>query len=49
MTVPNLPVVALRVARITQRGLEQMGQWVRRGESFAPGGRVVTAGDGNMV
>lgn len=49
MTFPNLPVATLRVARITQRDSDQWSNGATRGESFAPGGRLVTAGDGNMV
>ena len=49
MTFPNLPVATLRVARITQRDSHQWSNGVTLGESFAPGGRLVTAGDGNMA
>jgi len=50
MTFPNPPVATVRVARITQRDSMQRGKM--RGDSqknFAPGCRLVTAGDGNMV
>jgi hypothetical protein len=49
MTFPNLPVATLRVARITQRDRRRGAS---RGDTqiyFAPGCRLVTAGDGNMV
>jgi hypothetical protein len=49
MTFPNLPVATLRVARITQRDKVLRDSGVTRNEGFAPGGRLVTAGDGNMV
>jgi hypothetical protein len=50
MTFPNPPVATLRVARITQRDSRQWGiNEETSGESLAPGGRLVTAGDGNMV
>ena len=49
MTFPNLPVATLRVARITQRDNRR---GARRGDAsdyFAPGCRLVTAGNANMV
>jgi len=48
MTFPNPPVATVRVCRITQRDSDQRGE---RGhvQTSAPGGRNVTAGDGNMV
>jgi hypothetical protein len=49
MTFPNLPVATLRVARITQRDSDLWSHGETHGESFAPGGRLVTAGDGNMA
>ena len=49
MTFPNLPVATLRVARITQRDSDQWSNGVSHHRNFAPGGRLVTAGDGNMV
>jgi len=39
----------MRVARITQRDRVQGGNGVTHIGNFAPGGRLVTAGDGNMV
>jgi hypothetical protein len=48
MTFPNPPVATVRVGRITQREVTRaIGQTLDR--NFAPGGRLVTAGDGNMV
>jgi hypothetical protein len=49
MTFPNLPVATLRVARITQRDTLQRGKYGDSQKNFAPGCRLVTAGDGNMV
>jgi hypothetical protein len=49
MTFPNPPVATMRVARITQRDRVQGGNGVTLDGNFAPGGRLVTAGDGNMV
>jgi hypothetical protein len=50
MTFPNLTVATVRVARITQRDSHQWRSNEKTGgESLAPGGRLVTAGDGNMV
>ena len=49
MTFPNLPVATLRVARITQRDSTQRGRCGDSHRNFAPGCRLVTAGDGNMV
>src|SRR5262245_3949552 len=48
MTFPNPPVATERVYRITQRQVDQRGL---RGhaKTSAPGGSIVTAGDGNMV
>ena len=48
MTFPNPPVATVRVCRITHRDSDQREQ---RGhvQTSAPGGRIVTAGDGNMV
>jgi hypothetical protein len=50
MTFPNPPVATMRVARITQRDSSRTGAWPRlASRNFAPGCRLVTAGDGNMV
>jgi len=49
MTFPNLPVATVRVCRITQRDTDQRGLRGTHSKSSAPGGRIVTAGDGNMV
>ena len=49
MTFPNLPVATERVARITQRDRKQGDSQRRHADYFAPGCRLVTAGDGNMV
>ena len=49
MTFPNLPVATLRVARITQRDSDEWTKGDTCHRIFAPGGRLVTAGDGNMV
>jgi hypothetical protein len=49
MTFPNLPVATLRVARITQRDATEGATKELARKSLAPGGRLVTAGDGNMV
>jgi hypothetical protein len=49
MTFPNPPVATIRVARITQRDSELGGNGVTLNGNFAPSGRLVTAGDGNMV
>ena len=48
MTFAEPPAVTMRVCRITQRDSNGRGQ---RGhvQTSAPGGRYVTAGDGNMV
>jgi hypothetical protein len=48
MTFRNLPVATLRVARITQRD-KMLGHAAATLAFFAPGCRLVTAGDGNMV
>ena len=49
MTFPNLPVATERVARITQRDRKQGDSQPRQADYFAPGCRLVTAGDANMV
>ena len=49
MTFPNPPVATVRVARITQRDSDQWSNRATRNRNFAPGGRLVTGGDGNMV
>jgi len=49
MTFPNLPVATVRVCRITQRDRMQGEQRDNVQNYFAPGCRLVTAGDGNMV
>ena len=49
MTFPNPPVATIRVSRITQRNSASGGNGATRIRNFAPGGRLVTAGDGNMV
>jgi len=49
MTFPNPPVATVRVARITQRDTTQRGSCGDSQKNFAPGCRLVTAGDGNMV
>jgi|HubBroStandDraft_4_1064222.scaffolds.fasta_scaffold539354_2 hypothetical protein len=49
MTFPNLPVATVRVARITQRDRSQQEHRGDSQKNFAPGCRLVTAGDGNMV
>jgi hypothetical protein len=49
MTFPNPPVATIRVARITQRDSVPGGNGVTHIGNFAPGGRLVTAGDVNMV
>ena len=49
MTFPNPPVATFRVARITHRDTVLGGNGVTHIGNFAPGGRLVTAGDGNMV
>jgi len=49
MTFPNPPVATVRVARITQRDRSQRGHRGDSQKNFAPGCRLVTAGDGNMV
>ena len=49
MTFPNPPVATERVARITQRDTTQRGKSGDAHNDFAPGCRLVTAGDGNMV
>jgi len=49
MTFPNLPVATLRVCRITQRDRRRGGTPRRHSDYFAPGCRLVTTGDGNMV
>jgi hypothetical protein len=43
------PVATFRIARNTQRDSDQWGKGVTQHRNFAPGGRLVTAGDGNMV
>jgi hypothetical protein len=48
MTFRILPVATLRVARITQRD-KMLGRPRRHSHCFAPGCRLVTAGDVNMV
>jgi len=49
MTFPNPPVATVRVARLTQRDSTQRGSCGDSQKNFAPGCRLVTAGDGNMV
>jgi hypothetical protein len=49
MTFPNPPVATLRVARITLRDRSQRRIAATRKRNFAPGCRLVTARDGNMV
>jgi hypothetical protein len=49
MTFPNPPVATVRVARITQRDPSERRIAATRKRNFAPGCRLVTAGDGNMV
>jgi hypothetical protein len=49
MTFPNPPVATFRVARITHRDTVLGGNGVTHIGNFAPSGRLVTAGDGNMV
>jgi hypothetical protein len=49
MTFPNLPVATVRVCRITQRDRSRGDVSRRHSDYFAPGCRLVTAGDGNMV
>jgi len=49
LTFPNLPVATVRVARITQRDRSPWGTSERLAKNFAPGCRLVTARDGNMV
>jgi len=49
MTFPNLPVATERVARITQRDRRPRESLAATCDNFAPGCRLVTAGDGNMV
>ena len=49
MTFPNPPVATVRVCRITQRDSDRRGQRGHVKKTSAPGGRYVTAGDGNMV
>ena len=49
MTFPNPPVATVRVARITQRDRKAAGEMRDSHRNFAPGCRLVTAGDGNMV
>src|ERR1051326_7301230 len=43
------PVATFPIARITQRDSDQWSKGVTQHRNFAPGGRLVTAGDGNMV
>ena len=49
MTFPNPPVATVRVARITQRDRSQWRIAATPKRNFAPGCRLVTAGDGNMA
>src|SRR5215471_18237057 len=48
MKFPDPPVAMMGICSITRRDFDRRGQ---RGhvETSAPGGRIVTAGDGNMV
>jgi hypothetical protein len=49
MTFPNPPEATMRVDRITQRDSNATGDMRYSHRNFAPGCRLVTARDGNMV
>jgi len=43
------PVATFRMTGITQRNSDKWTNGATQHRNFAPGGRLVTAGDGNMV
>lgn len=49
MTFPNPSVATVRICRITRRIAVRRGSGGTCLKTSAPGGRNVTAGDGNMV
>src|SRR5207249_587491 len=43
------PDATISIARLTLSDSDRRSNWASRYRNFAPGGRRVTAGDGNMV